>query len=503
MVQRATSLAGDPSSSATGRLLERAFREVRTELEVREEFAPEALEEVGRGLAEPDLPARDETALGLLTIDPPGSMDLDQAMHIERDGDGYRVRYAIADVPALLVEGGALDAETRLRGQTIYCPDTRVPLHPPELSEDAASLLPGQVRPAYLWDIRLTAAGERDRAEVYRAMVRSVGRYDYEEVQRLVDAGEAAETLRLLEEVGELRIQREADRGGASLPMPQQEVQVGAGGDYELRLHPLLPAEDWNAQISLLTGMVAARIMLDGGVGILRTMPVADERSVARFRREVRALGEEWPEGMPYGEFLRSLDKTHPRHLAIVNAATSLFRGAGYTAFDGELPPEPERVQAAIAAPYAHVTAPLRRLVDRFGLAVCEALSAGKEVPAWAREALPGLPEVMAQTDRRARAVERACVAAVEAAVLADRVGQTFEAVVVDALPRGDVVVHLLDPPVSEIARGSARLGSTVTVRVEKADVLARDVDLSVVHGGALATDVAPRVGDDDGRDDR
>lgn len=484
MVQRATSLACDPSTSSTGRLLEEAFQQIRAELEVRQDFPADALAEVASSVAAPDLPERDETALELVTIDPPGSMDLDQAMHIARDGEGYRVRYAIADVPAFLVEGGALDAETRLRGQTVYCPDTRVSLHPPALSEDAASLLPGVVRPAYLWDIRLTADGERAGAEVYRALVRSARRYTYEEVQELVDGGRAEETLVLLKEVGELRIQREAARGGASLPMPQQEVQVGEGCDYELRLRPLLPAEDWNAQISLLTGIVAAALMLEGGVGILRTMPAADEQSVARFRREVRALGEEWPEGMPYGEFLRTLDKSRPRHLAIVNAATSLFRGAGYTAFDGELPPEPERVQAAIAAPYAHVTAPLRRLVDRFGLAVCEALSAGREVPAWAREALPGLPAVMAETDRHAKAVDRACVTAVEAAVLADRVGESFEAVVVDGLPRGDVIVQLLDPPVSEVARGSAELGSTVAVVVEKADVLARDIDLRVADTG-------------------
>ena len=57
-------------------------------------------------------------------------MDLDQALHIERDGDGYRVRYAIADVPAFVGAGGAVDAETRRRGQTIYAPDKRTPLHP-------------------------------------------------------------------------------------------------------------------------------------------------------------------------------------------------------------------------------------------------------------------------------------------------------------------------------------------------------------------------------------
>ena len=55
----------------------------------------------------------DETDVPYVTLDPPGSMDLDQALHIERDGDGHRVRYAIADVPAFVALGGDLDRVTR------------------------------------------------------------------------------------------------------------------------------------------------------------------------------------------------------------------------------------------------------------------------------------------------------------------------------------------------------------------------------------------------------
>lgn len=486
MVQTATTLSSDPGTP-TGQLLEQTFQEIRQELEVRQDFPDHVLVELRETLADPDLPERDETDVEFVTIDPPGSMDLDQAMHIERAGDGWRVRYAIADVPAFIRVGGSLDEEVRLRGQTIYCPDRRVPLHPPELSEAAASLLPDQACPAYVWDIVLSVDGRREAAEVYRAMVRSRRRYDYEETQRLVDSGEAEQTLLLLKEVGEARIRRELERGGASLPMPQQEVHQDGEG-YVLRLRPLLASEDWNAQISLLTGMVAAQIMLDGGVGILRTMPVPEDHAVARFRREAAALGAQWPQGMTYGQFLRTLDRTDPAHLAIINAATTLFRGAAYTAFDGELPPEQDRVQAALAAPYTHVTAPLRRLVDRYALAVCEALCAGRQVPAWAREALPDLPVTMRESDQRARAVDRACVSAVEAAVLHDRVGQTFEAMVVDQTGRGDAVVQLLDPPVAESATGTAEVGTMVTVRVDAADVRTRQVKLSVVSEAAEAS---------------
>ena len=89
--------------------------------------------------------------------------------------------------------------------------------------------------------------------------------------------------------------------------------------------------EAWNAQLSLMTGMAAATMMLDGGVGILRTMPPAQPDAIDRLRRQARALGTPWPEDQPYGDYLRMLDGTDPKHLAILHAAASLFRGAGYT----------------------------------------------------------------------------------------------------------------------------------------------------------------------------
>jgi exoribonuclease R len=185
-----------------GAALATRFEAIRREFEVPKAFPAEVVAEAESAPARADLPQRDETVVPFVTIDPPGSMDLDQAMCIERQGDGYRVRYAIADVPAFVTPGGPMDEEARRRGQTIYCPDKRVQLHPSQLSEGAASLLPGEVRPAFVWDIALAADGEGTDVSVYRAMVRSVRRYDYEQVQRAVDDGSAEECLVLLKEVG-------------------------------------------------------------------------------------------------------------------------------------------------------------------------------------------------------------------------------------------------------------------------------------------------------------
>jgi exoribonuclease R len=262
--------------------------------------------------------------------------------------------------------------------------------------------------------------------------------------------------------------------------MPEQEVNEDDQGHYRLYFRPPVEVEDWNAQISLMTGMAAAEMMLTAKVGILRTMPAPDENAVGRFRHASRALGVEWQKGTPYGEFLRTLDRTNPKHLALIHEATALFRGAGYTPFDGELPQETDH--AAVAAPYAHVTAPLRRLVDRFGLAICEALSSGTEVPDWARQALPSVPEVMSASDKVANGVERGCADAVEAAALEDRVGEVFDAMVVDKREKGGAVVQIQDPAVLAAADGQNELGTAVKVRLTEATIATGTVRFEIVE---------------------
>jgi exoribonuclease R len=453
--------------------LARAFAQIRAELKIPDAFPLEVEEAARAAAASVQLPETDLTDLPFFTIDPPGSLDLDQAMHLERTARGYRVRYAIADVPAFVSPSGVIDAEARRRGQTLYAPDRRAPLHPSSISEGAASLLPGEVRPAYVWDISLDSDGEDIDVDLRRATVKSVDRLDYAAVQSGIDGQAGDERFELLKEIGERRVRLEQSRGGASLPIPQQEV-IAEGGRYHLRFRPALPVEDWNAQISLLTGMAAADIMLGGQIGLLRTMPGPDRNALARFHRQAAALGARWPAETPYGVFLRSLDRSDPRQLAIVHEAAALFRGAGYTPFVGDMPEQSEH--AAVAAPYSHVTAPLRRLVDRFGLAVCEALCRGAEVPSWAREALPTLPAVMADTDRLAGALERASTDAVEAAVLAPSVGNLYDGVVVDVHHDGDGSVQIAEPAVLAPVSGPVELGASIKVRLVLADVDQRAV---------------------------
>ncbi len=160
------------------------FAAIRAEFEVPDDFPPAVLAEAERRAREPVLPELDATDIPLVTLDPVGSRDLDQAVHLAKREGGYRVSYAIADVGSFVRLGGALDAEARRRGQTLYSPDRRTPLHPPMLSEGAASLLADQLRPAVLWTIDLDADGEPVRVQLRRARVRSRAQLDYPSVQR-------------------------------------------------------------------------------------------------------------------------------------------------------------------------------------------------------------------------------------------------------------------------------------------------------------------------------
>ena len=516
----------------------RTLDALRAHYEVPTAFPPEALAEAeaAAGAWAQDGPARlladgarDARDLELVTIDPPGSMDLDQAVLLERltaqagVGTGaaqepaatYRVHYAIASLATFVTPGGALDAELRRRGETIYAPDAATPLHPEVLSHGAASLLQDAERPACLWTIDLNERGEVVSARVERALVRSRARLSYAQVQAAIDGQGAlpqeapADLPELLAEIGRLRLEREAARGGISMTTPEQVVEVTEAAEatevpgvvspaadpdsaespgpagYRLAYRVPVPAEQYNAQISLLTGMCAARIMVECGVGILRTLPPARPEDYARLRRVAAALGIDWPAAQSYPELVRGLDHAIPAHAAFLEQAMSLFRGSGYLAFgvggvavpaDDDASDSEEAVHSAIAARYAHVTAPLRRLVDRYGEEVCIAACAQAPVPEWVLQALPDLPGVMEQTGKRARAIGRGSLTALEALVLRGHEGEVFDGVITSERDgRGELV--LAEPAVvteiragKEASEGGLPVGERVQVRLLSAD---------------------------------
>ncbi|MEU7059375.1 RNB domain-containing ribonuclease [Streptomyces sp. NPDC046197] len=462
--------------------LRAALAGLRSALGVPGDFPPEILAEAERAARDPALPLHDATDVPFFTLGP------DRATHLSRQGTGYRVRYAVADVAAFVAPSGALDAETHRRVTTLYFPDGTVPLHPAVIGEGAASLLPGQTRPAVLWTIDLDADGRTLAVDVHRALVRSRAALDHAGVQKEIDDKTADEPVALLKDIGRLRERLESERGGISLNVPEQEVvetpvkPAHGQGAHTYRLHyrAPLPVEGWNAQISLLTGMTAAELMLAHGTGVLRTLPAAPDGAVGRLRRSAHALHIDWPHHVSYAALVRSLDPRRPRDAAFLQECTTLLRGAGYTVFrDGKLPEI--TTHSAVAAPYAHCTAPLRRLADRYATELCLAAAAGQDPPDWVLAALDALPREMADGARRAGTVEGRGLDVVAAALLRDRVGELFDGCVIEVEEHRPAVgtVHVESPAVvAPVEGGSAPLplGERLRVRLTQADPAAAKV---------------------------
>ena len=405
----------------------------------------------------------DWTGRPFVTLDPADATDLDQAFAIEAAGPDWLLHYAIADVGWFVDHAGALDAEAWARGVTTYLPDGKAGLYPPVLAEGAASLLPDGPRPAVVFTVRVRPDGETVLDGVTRAVIRSRAKLAYETVQAPDLPPGFAEIAARIELA-------EARRGAARVDPPEQQVERIGDGKFDLRFRPLLPSETANAALSLACNLAVAQLLLAHRTGLFRVMAGPDPAAEARLRQTAKAFGLTWPDAAPLAQFEKLLDQADPRDAAFMLAVRRAGRGASYAPYaEGNLP-----WHAAIAAPFAHATAPLRRLADRYVIEAALALANGRAVPAAVEAAFPKLPTAMQRGDARASQIERAVVDLAETAILANRIGELFDAVVTDLGEQG-ARIQLCDLPV--VARTTAREvvpGDRVRVRLESADPATR-----------------------------
>ena len=445
------------------RLLGEGLAAIRAQFRVPASFPPEVL--AAAELAARRVPSEhaDRTALPFVTLDPASSTDLDQAFAIERAGADLLLRYAIADVAWFVAEGDPLDTEAWQRGETIYLPDGRAGLYPPRLAEGAASLLPDGPRPAVLLTTRVAPDGAVKLDSVEHALIRSRAKLAYEDVrddQLPPDFAELAERIAAAE----------AARGAARVDPPEQEVERAPDGKFALRLRPLLASERRNAAMSLATNMAVADALQAAGTGLFRVMAEPDDFALRRLRHTARAFGLDWAEVTPLAQFEAGLDPADPRHAAFMLAVRRAGRGAAYEPYRAGHKPW----HAAMAATYAHATAPLRRLADRYVLRAVLAVSNGQPVPLKVASAFERLPATMARSGARSGQVERAVIDLAEVAMLAGREGEAFDAVVTD-LGENGARIQLCDlPVVARVSAHKALPGKRVRVRLDTADPLRR-----------------------------
>ncbi len=339
------------------------------------------VQDVGDGTDDPELV--DLTHLPFVTIDEPSSKDLDQALAVERVGDGYIVWYAIADAAHFCRAGSAVFEEALRRGSTFYLPGLVVPMLPKRLSEDLTSINPGVDRRALVFRVHLDGDGAVVETRIVRGRVHSRLKTWYDAVQAWFDGGEldtddeVRASLRLLADVGRARIARAEARDVVQYRRSELSIRwQGGQGTFCAMADPRNDVELWNEQISLLCNMEGARLLRDRGgpdvQAIYRahdppTPEALDELSAQLSELvKVHRLNPEvwrWRRGdRGLKEFLQAL----PAEGAHGRIAKAVHRQAMMTTRGAVFTESPERHFGVGAEAYARFTAPMREIVGVF-----------------------------------------------------------------------------------------------------------------------------------------
>jgi exoribonuclease R len=263
----------------------------------------------------------------------------------------------------------------------------------------------------------------------------------------------------------------EATRGATAVEPPEQLVERNTHG-YRLTFRPRLVSEAQNSAMSLATNIAVGDALFRAHTGLFRVLAEPDPRAEGRLRHTAQALGVAWPKGVALEQFTRGLDGNEPRNAAFLLAVRRAGGAAEYATYQPGVTPW----HAAVAATYAHTTAPLRRLADRYVVQAALAVANGRPVPDNVTAALPKLPHAMSVAASHAGQIDRAVVDLAESVMLEGREGSTFTAVVID---EDDEFSKVQLGEVAVVARVKARglhPGDELRVRLVAADPTRRAV---------------------------
>jgi len=369
------------SSMSPERIVARAL----AELDIRIDHNVACLEETqhwlaNTGLDDPSL--EDLTKLPFVTIDNPDSRDLDQALLIERESDGYRVQYALADAAYYIRPGSALFAEALVRGTTFYTPTMAAAMLPVELSEGLISLNPDVDRRALIFDMRVNLAGIVGTTTVRRARIRSQAKLNYAGVQRWLDSSTNPqhaydESLTLLRELGELLIDASTRRGVIRFDRTETRIQItGEPPHFEAAVRERYDTERYNEQISLLCNMQGAELLMHlGGVTdelqtVFRVHDAPLTKSMNALRETLTQFAEQqdhpdswrWNAGDTLANYLATL----PDDVASSSRVRAVQRQVMQAQRASTFRPDASEHHALKADSYARFSSPMREVVGIF-----------------------------------------------------------------------------------------------------------------------------------------
>ena len=453
------------------------------------DFPPEVarqLEEAGgafsRASAGPGV--RDLRGLLWSSIDNRESRDLDQVEYAERRTEGYRVLVGIADVDAFVPKDSAVDRHAATNTVSVYTPAHVFPMLPTKLSNDLTSLVEGEDRLAVVMELCVSGGGEVHCEDAYRALVRNRAKLDYDSAGAWLEGrGPAPAAFKNVEGLEEqVRLQDEIARA-----LHELRRRCGA---LELEREELVPVLDESGRVVRLDerGHNRAQVIIESLMIAANTSmaELLQSKGVPSLRRVVRAP-ERWPlivetaaaagyelpqepDPRALSDFMSRRRAEDPAGYADLSLAVLKMMGPGD--YMVEAPGLEQEGHFGLAVDdYTHSTAPNRRFPDLVTQRCLKAAAAGAPAP-YEREELERIAERCNLMESAASKVERRMRKTAAASLLSARVGETFDAIVTGAKPRGTFARLTRPKADGRIVRGERGLdvGDRVRVRLLSTD---------------------------------
>lgn len=500
---------------------------------VQEAHPPEAAQEAEKMAARlrhlGELKRVDLRDVPLPTIDPEDARDHDDAVWAERQGEGYRVWVAIADVSEYVQPGTALDTEARERGCTIYLPDRAIPMLPAALASDLCSLLPDTDRLCLCAIVDLDKQGKVKRSKLVEGLMRSQARLTYGGVARALGFTEAppksaqAEAfkrdLKVLEEVSRKLRRARMKRGALDFDLPEARIELDpeTGAPVNVYRRTQDPGVKRAYQIVeemmlLANEVVATWLGRRKCPAIYRVHAKPDEAKLEKLGAVAQQLGVQFDfdsmqDALGVSKWLKKVDG-HPRQKVLEMLMLRSLKQAAY---------DPTNIGhfGLASKAYVHFTSPIRRYPDlTVHRAVKHLLRGGKpDISAEALETLGHSAVVASQRERAAMEVEREVADLYRVLYLRDHIGLVCSGSV-SAIVGSGLYVTLEQPFVDVLVRweslgpdryesdddGISVFGVQSGDRIQLGDdILVEIEDVAVLRRTAYARRIPPErvVGDE------
>jgi ribonuclease R len=451
--------------------------------------------------------------IDLVTIDPETARDHDDAIWVKREGKGFHLIVAIADVSHYVTEGSVMDREAISRGTSVYLPDRAIPMLPPELSTNLASLVPNRDRLCMAVEMHIDDKAHVTSHRIFEAVMRSHGKLYYEGVARALgltqhgphqpSAEKRIPTLKILLDLSQRLRARRLKRGALDFDLPEGKIVLDTHGEpkeiVQSRKDPgIRQAYRIVEDMMLVTNeTVAAHIKRHAAPGVFRVHGKPDPERISMFCQVAKSFGYELEEESAstpkqLSRFLRQIEGTNEASLL----RYLLLRAMQQAIYDTD----PTAGHFALAAKdYLHFTSPIRRYPDLLVHRILRSMMRNESLDAASlRPRLQRFAAQASESERRAMIVERDVMDVYRTIYMQKHIGDEFDGRISSFAPFG-IYVQIPDPFVSVLLPfeqledtyepddlGIRLIGirtskiftmnDPVTVRIEDANVQARDV---------------------------